>query len=123
MAGGWNYAAKYCRDGNVEDRSFKHAYKCTTKGLSGACDGGKTPNLGWRDPRLENDPHVYDGESSIDFVHAKDTRGFVLNVTPRNDEPGVVRKCFYCTGGGGRDGAVPPERMSDHDGRLLRIRY
>lgn len=117
-AGDWNYAAKYCKDdaGKV-DRSWKYAYKCTTKGLTETCDGGKTQNLGWRDPRLEADPKVYDDAKSIDFIHAKDTHGFVLNQTAKNKEPGVIDKCFYC-----KPGSIA-DRMTDHDGRLMRIRY
>lgn len=125
MAGDWNYAAKFCREGNKEFPGFKHAYRCTTKGLSDTCDGGETKNLGWRDPLLENDAAVYDTASNIDFVHAKDTRGFVLNRTAKNAKPGVVKKCFYCTktDGDDTDDGHDPARMSDHDARLVRIRY
>jgi hypothetical protein len=119
MAGDWNYAAKYCKDDDgVATTSFKHAYRCSTKGLADECDGGKTPNLGWRDPILEADPKAYDDKKVIDFIHAKDTRGFVLNRTDKNAEPGVIDKCFYCTTKG-----ADPQRMTDHDGRLMRIRY
>jgi hypothetical protein len=119
IAGDWNYAAKFCKDGGAQNASFKHAYRCSTKGLQAECDGGQTPNLGWRDPILEANADAYDSKKVIDFIHAKDTRGFVLNRTDENDEPGVIDKCFYCTKKTGLD----PQRMSDHSGRLVRIRY
>lgn len=126
MAGDWNYAAKHCElDGRVSE-AWKHDYACSTNGLWETCDGGATPNLGWRDPLLEDDPAVYDARSVIDFFHAKDTGGFVLNRTARNDRPGIVGAHFYCAGHGpyaGPAGDPEPERMSDHSARFVRVHY
>jgi hypothetical protein len=126
MAGDWNYAAKYCEyEGRPADR-WKYAYACTTRGIWDPCDDGRTPNLGWRDPLLEDDPAVYDRSKSIDFVHVKDAGAVVLNRTARNDRPGVVGTHFYCAGHGpygGPDGADESQLMTDHAARLLRVHY
>jgi len=125
MAGDWNYAASYCTYDGVESTGFKHDYACTTAGLTPACDGGDTPNLGWTDPMLAADPTVYDQMKSIDFIHGKDLDGpSALPVTERNDRPGIVGAHFYCQGHGPYDGgADESERMTDHHGRLARLHY
>jgi hypothetical protein len=128
MAGDWNYAASYCTYDGVMSTGFKHDYACTTKGLTPVCDGGATPNLGWRDALLEANPAVYDDWSAIDFIHGKDLgRPAVLSVTARNDRPGVIGAHFYCQGHGPYSGpgeaGDESQRMTDHGGRLARFHY
>lgn len=124
MAGDWNYAARRCSYDGVVTTTFKHDYACSTKGLAVTCDGGATANLGWRDPILEADPAAYDTWKSIDFMHARDTGGFVLNQTERNARAGVVGQHFYCEGHGPYDGGEDESaRMSDHGGRFASFHY
>lgn len=108
--------------------AFRCHYKAITADL-GDCAGATFtwPNLGWTDIVGKLLPAAYDdNKSDIDYVFTRYSAGQTLMpATARNYVPGRVAKGFYTPAS---DAYTPSsseltERISDHDGLLVKIRY
>ncbi|HYO96660.1 MAG TPA: hypothetical protein VER33_19245, partial [Polyangiaceae bacterium] len=147
MAGDYNYEPKHCAAHQLPSRARRNGdpwpndyyrchYKAITAGL-GNCAGAtfEWPNLGWVDVIGSLSPASYnDHKWDIDYIHTMYSAGATLMPpTLKNYSPGRIAKGFYTvlpTPYVGEDAyypkdsyLFPSERMSDHDGLLVKIRY